>query len=121
MNKETLDLVRGLADKLGTTAEHLWGVLVKQAPISSACDLGVLIMAIVSSIIIIFQVSKGQEYQEGKTKQKFFYEHDELAMGITVISGGVLIISIIILIVCFATIMSGFFNPEYWAFKQIVK
>ena len=35
MNEATAKLIEELAAKLGTTAEHLWGVLVRQAPISA--------------------------------------------------------------------------------------
>lgn len=38
MNKNTEQLIRELSDKLGTTAEHLWGVLMKQAFISGVTD-----------------------------------------------------------------------------------
>ena len=38
MNDQTLELIRDLAEKLGTTTEHLWGVLVTQAYISGVGD-----------------------------------------------------------------------------------
>lgn len=33
MNDKVLEALQTLAEKLGVTAEHLWGVLLKQAPI----------------------------------------------------------------------------------------
>lgn len=51
MNEETSKLIRELADKLGTTAEHLWSVLVKQAPISSATDcVGLIVLWIIMGL-----------------------------------------------------------------------
>jgi len=38
MNEQTQQLIEKLAEKLGTTAEHVWAVLVRQAPLSSATD-----------------------------------------------------------------------------------
>ena len=38
MNDQTLELIRDLAEKLGTTTEHLWGVLMTQAFISGIGD-----------------------------------------------------------------------------------
>jgi hypothetical protein len=37
--KELTELLGKLADKLGTTVEKLWSVLLKQAPISGTVDL----------------------------------------------------------------------------------
>lgn len=39
MNEQTVKLVEQLAQKLGTTTEYLWNVLIKQAPISAAIDM----------------------------------------------------------------------------------
>jgi len=35
MNEDTIKLIRDLAEKFGTTSEHLWAVMVRQALISS--------------------------------------------------------------------------------------
>lgn len=42
MDEKTLQALTALATKLGVTAEYLWGVMVKQAPISGALDLAVI-------------------------------------------------------------------------------
>ena len=34
MNQETIELLKVLADKFGTTTEHLWSVLINQAFLS---------------------------------------------------------------------------------------
>jgi len=33
MNKELINLLEGIANKMGSTTEHLWEILVRQAPI----------------------------------------------------------------------------------------
>ena len=43
MDQTTLTALTALAEKLGTTAEYLWGVLLRQAPISGLTDLAVMI------------------------------------------------------------------------------
>ena len=45
MDEKFQKLIEALAAKLGTTAEHLWGVLVRQAPISGAVDLVLCVMS----------------------------------------------------------------------------
>jgi len=34
LEKELVPLLEKLSEKLGTTAEHLWQILIKQAPIA---------------------------------------------------------------------------------------
>lgn len=51
MDDKTLQVVTDLASKLGTTAEYLWGVLLKQAPITGSLALlaiGAWVTALVS-------------------------------------------------------------------------
>lgn len=43
MDDKTLEALTTLANKLGTTAEYLWGVLIKQAPITVAIELSVMV------------------------------------------------------------------------------
>ncbi len=44
MDEQIEKLLRELAEKLGTTAEHLWGVLMRQAPISGV--IGILVFVL---------------------------------------------------------------------------
>jgi hypothetical protein len=120
LNKETADLLRDMASKLGTTAEHLWGVLVKQAPIAGASMLswgipiigGWILWGIWNSRIprFIHENHEGQRYAEDDSIWVPF-----------------VIFSILLGFLTFAwlfqlpTIASCFFNPEYWALKQIWK
>lgn len=39
MNDKTIELLRQMAEKLGTTGEHLWAVLVRQSYIEGGLDL----------------------------------------------------------------------------------
>ncbi len=45
MSEKTEQLLRELAQKLGTTAEHLWGVLIKQAYVDSIIGIIVFTLA----------------------------------------------------------------------------
>jgi hypothetical protein len=38
MDDKTFQALTNLATKLGTTAEHMWGVLLRQAPITGVID-----------------------------------------------------------------------------------
>lgn len=50
MDDKYRQLIEDMAAKLGVTAEHLWGVLVKQAPISGAVDLVICIVMAASGL-----------------------------------------------------------------------
>jgi ABC-type multidrug transport system permease subunit len=118
MNEQTTKLIEQLAQKLGTTAEYLWTVLIKQAPISAATDALYFILVIIGGIIL-YRVHKylGKETDGNNS---IYYDQEEnviIPMGIAAI------IWAICFIACFfsiGNIINGFFNPEYWALKEVL-
>lgn len=51
MDEKYYELLERIATKLGTTAEHLWGVMVKQAPISGITDLISIVVLIAAAFL----------------------------------------------------------------------
>lgn len=102
-------LLQELAVKLGTTAEHLWGVLLKQAPISGIVDL-ILILCFVSAWVTVFNIVQ-KNYRNWEDVQKFA----------AWLVGGVISIYIVTFVL-FKTegIVTAFLNPEYWALSEIL-
>ena len=118
MNEETTKLIEQLAQKLGTTAEYLWRVLIKQAPISAATDLLYLVLIIITGIVL-FNIHKrlAKEDEHGDSAYFTFEEGAAVPMIIGVIIWGILFI------VCFFSIgdiINGFLNPEYWALNNVL-
>lgn len=116
MNEQTEQLIRELADKLGTTTEHLWGVLVKQAPLSATVEIMYALAACALLATCVKMVSwAGKRIIEGEDE-----ERDVMAMvwGITI--GIFSIILVATAVANAATTLSGFLNPEYWALKQLL-
>jgi len=115
MNEAMQKMIEELASKLGTTAEHLWEVLCKQAPINSLC----LMLASVAGFVGLlwafrFVTRKTKEPEDSHAE----WEDDGAALawiiwGITAIGLMVLFVGSI------PTIVTGFINPEYWALKQV--
>lgn len=109
MNEQTQQLLEKLSNKLGTTVEHLWGVLVRQAPISSAMDL-VVLTAMAIGLAALWRFVK-KIHQDA---------NDDYLMPL----GILLMVGILgfAAFVCgnLSEIISGFFNPEYWALRQII-
>jgi hypothetical protein len=95
MDEKTEKVLRELADQLGITIEHLWEVLVKQAPIEAVLSF--------VSVLICAGV--------------FFFCFSSVFVCV--------VIGFISLIVGVASIDSvmivGFINPEYWALSEILR
>lgn len=123
MDEKFQKLIEALAAKLGTTAEHLWGVLVRQAPISGAVD---LVLCVVIAAVTVWWVAlvkrKTTCPPETETnrypKAEWRDEGAFLAWLVTVIFGVLALISVI---GSAQGIVAAFANPEYWALKQLVK
>jgi hypothetical protein len=112
MNEATQKMIEDLANKLGTTTEHLWGVLCRQAPISAvvglACDAALLLIVVLAW------------HKLSRVK----YEHWDNDFGKGVMYGG-LALATAITVACalgaLPTEIAGLVNPEYWALKQLLK
>ena len=134
MNENTEKLIRELAEKLGTTSEKLYGVLVQQAPIEAFTSLFVLIFLIVCFILIfkfienktkkkpVFDKNgKPVENYDGEHCLKSEWESDDLLPFMTYS-----ILTILFVFIClqavdaFQICATAFMNPQYWALKQIL-
>lgn len=114
MNETTDKLIRGLAEKLGTTTQHLWSVLLKQAPISSTSDT-ILILGYLAILIFLYKIVREKTKEEGDWNDGC--GSSALPWMIWV---GFLIGFLIIVVTSFSTIIAGFVNPEFWALKQLI-
>jgi len=114
MNEQTTKLIEELAAKLGTTAEHLWGVLVRQAPITATIDL----VQLVGMWVLVFLLAKYavKKWQDADTE-----DCEGRAMFATIATGICTLVAIIAFFTAPESIVAGFFNPEYWALRQIIK
>ena len=116
--EELTPLLEKLAEKLGTTTEYLWGVLLKQAPITAATELVYLVLVILGGIVL-YKVHKRLS-KEVDGNNSIYYEAEELVIAPMVIAA---IIWGVLFIICFfsiGTMVTGFLNPEYWALDEIM-
>ena len=107
-------LLKELAEKLGTTVEHLWKVLLQQTQVEIAlCNLwmGIWLWGgiglIVLAIIIIIFVVKSDEDEIG-------------AFGVVIIIF-IIIIAGIGYYVNHSELLTLTKNPEYWALKEVLR
>jgi len=52
MDEKTAQMLEKLAQKLGTTSEYLWGVLLKQAPIAAIIELIGILLCVIFGVFI---------------------------------------------------------------------
>lgn len=123
MNEQTVQLLRDLAAKLGTTSEYLWQVLVKQAPISAIIDI-LLILLVGVAIYLWYRLHRNlmvsKEWPDTGYKGTGYSRYEEGAMIPMALSGMALLVFLGISLACVPSIISGLLNPEYWALQQIL-
>lgn len=113
------EILKELADKLGVAIDTLWGALLKQAPISATMD--VLVWVLLSALSIGGWLWCRKIAAKARTKD---WGNDEPYIVGTIVVG---VVSAILTLVCLISLsemevsLAGFFNPEYWALKQIIK
>lgn len=118
MNTETVNLLTGLAAKLGTTSEYLWEILLKQAPISSTIILVQIIFTVLSGIFLW----KLHKYFSKETDERYsMYDRGNGGLeALMVMFSSLILITSIILFFGIADMLNGYFNPEYWALNKIL-
>ena len=107
MDEKTEILICELAEKLGTTGEHLWGVLLTQAPIYAVTA----IFTIVSLCIVgIF----GFKWSVSRIKKNDDYMFPAIVFAV------LLIFTMIAASIEIQGVMAALFNPEYWALMKVI-
>ena len=107
------ELLQEIAISLGTTVEHLWGVMVTQAPISSVTFL-------VTSILMVVALWFSSKYLLGLEKD----EYDEFSINAIIlwsVWGCIAFFTFIIALSGLNAFIAGIFNPEYWALMQLLE
>lgn len=124
MDDKTMQALTALANKLGITAEYLWGVLLKQAPITGLIDLLVM-SAWIYAVVMWFRFVQRKTTTPSPTNENRFPRPewgDQFGVGIAWAS--VFVLGVIVALVignCLSITVSALENPEYWALKQIFK
>lgn len=111
MNDQTIALIQELAAKLGTTTEHLLGVLIAQARVEFfAMSITYLTIPVLFGItFFLYKKHMNEKYEVNK------FTIPMLIVGF--ITAASLIGGLGYLPMYLASIL----NPEYWALKQILK
>lgn len=122
MNEQTNILFEKLAEKLGTTVEHLWGVLLTQAPISGFIDL-VTCIALVFAMVFVYRLVRRKTTVPQKTEENKYPSAEWVDDGRAdawICTTIFILIGTIIVAASLEGILAAFFNPEYWALKRVL-
>jgi len=111
MNDKNLELLQSIAEKFGTTVEHLWNVLLKQAMLSAWIDGIIGVVTLGLWISAFFFVRK-------KTKSK--WSKDEASMGWFVL-GLAGCFAFVLVGFCASAVVTALINPEYLALKKFLE
>jgi len=101
------NLIRDLAEKLGTTAEQLWSVLLAQAQLNSISSLCVYLVW-VAVLFVGYKIVNIQASDFCKEMKIVFY-------------GVLSLIFFVYLISSINGVVTGFVNPEYFALNEVLR
>lgn len=134
MNEQTEKLLRELAEKLGTTTEHLWGVLVKQCMVEAVSTTVLFVFFVVVAIVLMRTAivntrqipitdSEGKQvlnrWNEPQMASKWDKD-DALPIACWIVSSVIALFSFGLMIDMSQCVIQAIWNPEYWALKQIL-
>lgn len=109
-------ILNQLADKFGTTVEHLYAILLKQAFIEGIKDVVAVFITLVILILAIVITKRSHKSYDHKYND-FWEQNFHLIIIISVAS----LVFFIVLCVAGGDMIDAFFNPEYYALHQILK
>jgi hypothetical protein len=115
MNEQTTKLLEALAAKLGTTAEYLWTVLLRQAWISAIED--VLQYLVVASLpYFMWKFHKRMK----ATMEGGYLSNDEEKWLIVGVCWFVVAVIVFWAFLCIPDTITKLVNPEYWALSEVL-
>ena len=117
-NDQTSQIIEQIAQKLGTTSQYLWGVLIKQAPIDATVLLIQTLLIVALGVVLLKLHRKFSDRSKGDS---MYYLHEE-ALVIPMLIGALFFTVLsIVCFTCIGNIVNGYFNPEYWALHNILE
>lgn len=114
MNQEVLSRLDALAAKLGVAANHLWGVLVRQAYVDA---LGSLLFALIAAALTygfyrVVLYGRAEKWYDG-------YDTELAVVGTGVVGVG-LVVCVVIALVQLVAGIQNVANPEYFALRHVL-
>ena len=117
MDSTTANLLSAMATKIVTTTEYLWRVLVGQAPISAMINIAIVLI-LIGVTYVAYRVMRKMQTLYKADRSEYEYEIAYSASWAFLLV--LCVVSLIVVPCSMENIVTGLFNPEYWALKQII-
>lgn len=117
MENKLIEVLEKLAAKLGTTAEYLWAVLIKQAYISALTSMSFILFTIVFG----FSLWKIHKSFMDDDRKMSYYNQDEALIFPMIFAAVGFAFCLIASFMMISDVIIGLTNPEYWALEKILK
>jgi heme/copper-type cytochrome/quinol oxidase subunit 2 len=117
MDDKTLQaLLTALAQNLGTTVEHLWGVILWQVRVTAITEIVLFLLAVVACCLW-YRIVRRKTTEDPETRKEWDDCGGELAWVSVPVSWLALF-----LVLCFKSSwwIAAFFNPEYAALRDLL-
>lgn len=123
MDDKTLQALTALANKMGTTAEYLWGVLLLQAPITGVIDLALMATLVALSVMWCRFVMRKTTTPNPSDECRYpEAEWQDEAATVSWLSVAALVcVTALSVTTSLAPTAAALLNPEYWALMQILQ
>lgn len=112
MSEELSEILNVLAERFGTTIDHLYGVMIKQAYIYGMSLIVIYALCIFAGIWFIRYIKK---MSETKSIEDVFMDNPFVFIG-----SALGLVVIVVMITMLPDLVTMLFNPEYWVLKQIL-
>ena len=117
MNSENTKLIEQLAERLGTTAEYLWAVMLSQAQVYAITTSIEIIAIIIMGVVLVHYHMKFAKEKDGISL------YEEYDLGLPILMGVLAIFWFLLAVVgffCISNIVTAIVNPEYWALDKLL-
>lgn len=124
MKPDIESILAAIAMNIGTTVEHLWGVLIKQSTISAISDFITCTLWIIGFVYLFKGVKKliNKRIVIDKYGDEVIKRDIDEAI-VWIIWTCMIVVSLIMVIsvtLSIENIINASFNPEYWALEKIL-
>jgi hypothetical protein len=119
MNEQALKAIESMAEKLGTTVEFLWGILVRQATVEGIQGIAFFVLTVLAGVGLFFW---WKAWDKGRDdNNSFYYESEEFFFSLLMSFSILLLSCSIVAILNLGHVASCFVNPEYFALNKILE
>lgn len=108
MEDRTYQVLLSLAERLGTTIEHLWAVLIKQAVVTGMTNV-VILAAVTTAACYLTRIVRIKVFEAA-------YLRDGAWAGVSFMWAFIVLLWVYLL----PDTVAAIFNPEFWALKQVL-